>query len=43
MEEHASDIGDEIVRTKRKPGRPRKGTGKSKTKPAKAVLSSVSQ
>ena len=42
MEEHASDTGEEIVRTKRKPGRPPKGTGKSK-KTAKVVLSTTSQ
>jgi len=38
MEEHASDIGEEIVRTTRKPGRTPKGTGKSK-KTAKTILS----
>jgi len=32
MEEHASDTGEEIVPTKIKPGRPPKGTGKSKKK-----------
>jgi len=42
MEEHVSDTGEEIIRTKRNPGRPPKGTGKSK-KPAKVVLSTVSQ
>ena len=42
MEEHVSDIGEEIVRTKRKPERPPKGIGKSK-KNAKAVLSTTSQ
>jgi len=42
MEEDASDIGKEIVCTKRKPGRPPKGTGKSK-KTAKTVLSTTSQ
>jgi len=30
MEEDVSDIGEEIVCTKRKPGRPPKGTGKSR-------------
>jgi len=29
MEEHASDIGEKIVCTKRKPRGPPKGTGKS--------------
>jgi len=29
-EEHASDTGEKIVRTRRKPGRPPKGTNKSK-------------
>jgi len=42
MEEDASDIGEEIVCTKRKPGRPPKGIGKSK-KTAKTVLSTTSQ
>ena len=42
MEEHVSDTGEEIVRTKRKPGKPPKGTGKSK-KIAKEVLSTTSQ
>jgi len=42
MEEHVSDTGKEIVHTKRKPGRPPKGIGKSK-KAAKAVLSTTSQ
>jgi len=32
MEEHANDTWEEIVRTKRKTGRPPKGTGKSKKK-----------
>ena len=36
MEEDANDTGEEIVHTKRKPGRPPKGTGKSK-KAAKTV------
>jgi len=30
MEEDANDTGEDIVYTKRKPGRPPKGTGKSK-------------
>jgi len=42
MEEDDSDTGDEIVCTKRKPGRPPKKNGKSK-KIAKAVLSTTSQ
>ena len=42
MEENASDTGEEIVCTKRKPGRPPKGTGKSKNI-AKAILSTTSQ
>ena len=42
MEEDASDNGEEAVCTKRKPGRPPKGTGKSR-KIAKAVLSTTSQ
>jgi len=42
MEEDVSDTGEEIVCTKRKSGRPPKGTGKSK-KTAKAVLSTTSQ
>ena len=42
MEEDANDNGEETVRTKRKPGRPPKGTGKSR-KIAKAVLSTTSQ
>ena len=42
MEEDASDNGEETVHTKRKPGRPPKGTGKSR-KTAKAVLSTTSQ
>ena len=42
MEEDASDIGEEIVCTKRKPGKPPKGTRKSK-KIAKTVLSTTSQ
>jgi len=43
MEEDANDAGEEIVCTKRKPGRPPKGTDKSKKKTAKAVLSTMSQ
>ena len=42
MEEDANDIGEEIISTKRKSGRPPKGTGKSK-KTAKTVLSTTSQ
>jgi len=42
IEVHTSDNGEEIVRTKRKPGRPPKGTSKSK-KTGKAVLSTTSQ
>jgi len=42
MEEHANDNREEIVRTKRKPGRPPKGTSKSK-KTVKEVLSTTSQ
>ena len=42
MEEDASDNREETVRTKRKPGRPPKGTGKSR-KTAKAVLFTTSQ
>jgi len=42
MEEDANDIREEIVCTKRKPGRSPKGTGKSK-KTAKAVLSTMLQ
>jgi len=42
MEEDVSDTGEEIVRTKRKPGKPPKGTGKSK-KTAKKILSTTSQ
>jgi len=42
MEEDGSDTEEEIVCTKRKPGRPPKGTGKSK-KTAKTVLSTTSQ
>jgi len=42
MEEDASDTGEEIVCTKRKPRRPPKETDKSK-KIAKAVLSTTSQ
>jgi len=42
MEENASDTGEEIVHTKRKPERPPKGTGKSK-KIARAILSTMSQ
>jgi len=41
MEKDASDTGEEIVCIKRKPGRPHKGTGKSK-KIAKVVLSTTS-
>jgi len=42
MEEHVIDTGEEIVCTKTKPGRPPKGTGKSKTI-AKTVLFKMSQ
>jgi len=42
MEEDVSDIGEEIVCTKRIPGRPPKGTGKSK-KTAKTNLFTTSQ
>jgi len=42
MEEDASDIGKEIVCTKRKLGRPPKETGKSK-KTVKTILSTTSQ
>ena len=42
MEEDASDIGEEITRTKRKPGRQPKGTSKAK-KTAKTVLTITSQ
>jgi len=42
MDEQASDTREEIVRTKRKPGRPHKGIGKSK-KTAKVVISTTSQ
>ena len=42
MEEDDSDNGEETVHTKRKPGRPPKGTGKSR-KTTKAVLSTTSQ
>ena len=42
MEEDAGDNEEETVRTKRKRGRPPKGTGKSR-KTAKAVLSTMSQ
>jgi len=42
MEEDDSDTGEEIVCTKRKPGRPPKRNGKSK-KTAKTVLSTTSQ
>ena len=42
MEKDGSDIGEEIVCTKRKPVRPPNDTGKSK-KTAKAVLSTTSQ
>jgi len=42
MEEDVSDNGEETVRTKRKPGRPPKGAGKSR-KTAKAILSTTSQ
>jgi len=42
MEEDASDTGEEIVCTKRKPGRPPKGTGKSK-KIVQAAISTMSQ
>jgi len=42
MEEDASDTGEEIVCTKRKPWRPHKGTGKLK-KIATIVLSTTSQ
>jgi len=42
MEEDASDTGEEIVRTKRKLGRPPKGTGKAR-KTAKIVLTITSQ
>ena len=42
MEEDDSDTGEEIVCTKRKPGRPPKKNGKSK-KTVKAVLSTTSQ
>jgi len=41
-EEDDSDTGEEIVHTKRKPGRPPKGTGKAK-KTAKTVLTVTSQ
>jgi len=41
MEEDASDTGEEVY-TKRKPGRPPKGIGKSK-KPVKEVLSTTLQ
>jgi len=40
--EDDSDTGEEIVRTKRKPGRPPKGIGKTK-KTTKAVLTITSQ
>jgi len=42
MEKDASDIGEEIICTKRKPGTPPKGTDKSK-KTVKTVLSTSSQ
>jgi len=42
IKEHASDTGEEVVLTKRKPGRPPNGTGKFK-KTAKAILSTMSQ
>jgi len=42
MEEDASDIGEEIVCTKRKPGKSPKGNGKSK-KAVTTVLSTTSQ
>jgi len=42
MEEDASDTGEEIVCTKRKPGRTPKRIGKSK-KTTKAVISTTSQ
>ena len=42
MEEHASDIGEEIVCTTTRLGRPPKGTGKYK-KTAKEILSKTSQ
>jgi len=42
MEDDSSDTWEETVCTKRKPGRPPKGTGKSK-KNAKAVFSTTSQ
>jgi len=42
MEEDASDTGEKIVCTKRKPGRSPKGNGKSK-KTAKTVFSTMSQ
>jgi len=42
MEEDGSDTREEIVRTKRKLGRPPKGTGKAK-KTAKTVLTITSK